>query len=199
MKEPTILQKSVRQIIAGGSAGLVEVCIMHPLDVIKTRFQIQRGPDDPTRYTSLLDCVKKMIRNEGPFSLYKGILPPVLAETPKRATKFFSFECYKSVCLSINFTGPWSLVASGLGSGLTEGVIIAPFERIKVYMQAQRSRMSEMPGTWYFAREIVKNDGFGTKGLLKGMTATLARNGLFNAVYFGSYYNMKLLFVSPEV
>ena len=56
-----------------------------------------------------------------------------------------------------------------------------------------------MPGTWYFAREIVKKDGFGTKGLLKGMTATLGRNGLFNAVYFGSYYNMKLLFVSPEV
>ena len=54
---------------------------MHPLDVIKTRsvkmfcsavtnnyfyrFQIQRGPDDPSRYTSLIDCVKKMIQNEG--------------------------------------------------------------------------------------------------------------------------------------
>ena len=56
---------------------------MHPLDLIKTRcvviayngynygkcarnrFQVQRGVDDPTRYTSLLDCVKKMYRNEG--------------------------------------------------------------------------------------------------------------------------------------
>ena len=38
---------------------------MQPLDVIKTRFQIQRGPDDPTRYKGLIDCVRQMVRNEG--------------------------------------------------------------------------------------------------------------------------------------
>lgn len=45
--------------------GFVEVCMMHPLDLIKTRFQIQRGADDPTRYSSMLDCVRKMYRTEG--------------------------------------------------------------------------------------------------------------------------------------
>jgi len=45
--------------------GFVEVCMMHPLDLIKTRFQIQRGADDPTRYNSMLDCVRKMYRTEG--------------------------------------------------------------------------------------------------------------------------------------
>lgn len=29
--------------------------------------------------------------------IFQGILPPVLAETPKRATKFFTFEVYKKV------------------------------------------------------------------------------------------------------
>ena len=38
---------------------------MHPLDLVKTRFQIQRGPADPNRYTSIVDCFKKMYRNEG--------------------------------------------------------------------------------------------------------------------------------------
>ena len=33
--------------------------------IISARFQVQRGVDDPTRYSSLLDCVKKMYRNEG--------------------------------------------------------------------------------------------------------------------------------------
>src|SRR6218665_180092 len=33
------------------------------------------------------------------FSFYKGILPPILAETPKRATKFFTFEQYKKLFL----------------------------------------------------------------------------------------------------
>ena len=45
--------------------GFVEVCLMHPLDLVKTRFQIQRGPDDPNRYTSLADCFRKMYRTEG--------------------------------------------------------------------------------------------------------------------------------------
>lgn len=31
------------------------------------------------------------------FAIYKGILPPILAETPKRATKFFTFEQYKNL------------------------------------------------------------------------------------------------------
>jgi len=31
------------------------------------------------------------------LSFYKGILPPLLAETPKRAVKFFTFEQYKSM------------------------------------------------------------------------------------------------------
>ena len=62
---------------------------MHPLDVVKTRFQIQTTgkPGDPNYYTSVFDCMRKMARNEGVLSLYKGVLPPVLVETPKRAVK----------------------------------------------------------------------------------------------------------------
>ena len=43
------------------------------------------------------------------------------------------------------------------------------------------------------AREIVRKDGFGTSGLAKGLHATVIRNGMFNGVYFGFYYNMKHL------
>ena len=34
---------------------------------------------------------------ERALSFYKGILPPLLAETPKRAVKFFTFERYKTL------------------------------------------------------------------------------------------------------
>jgi solute carrier family 25 2-oxodicarboxylate transporter 21 len=80
---------------------------MQPIDVVKTRFQIQGVTSDPSRYTSILDCITRMIRNEGLLSLYKGILPPVVADTPKRAAKFLVFESSKSACASVNFTGPW--------------------------------------------------------------------------------------------
>ena len=41
------------QIGSGGSAGFVEVCIMHPMDLVKTRLQIQvkTRQSDPTYYT----------------------------------------------------------------------------------------------------------------------------------------------------
>lgn len=40
-KEQSLLKQAALQIMAGGSAGFVEVCIMHPLDLVKTRLQIQ--------------------------------------------------------------------------------------------------------------------------------------------------------------
>lgn len=36
------------------------------------------------------------------------------------------------------------LVLAGLGAGLTEAIVITPFERIKVHLQAQRSKLSEV-------------------------------------------------------
>jgi solute carrier family 25 2-oxodicarboxylate transporter 21 len=180
------------QITAGGCAGFVEVCMMHPLDLIKTRFQIQRGPDDPTRYTSMLDCVRKMYRTEGPLSFYKGILPPILAETPKRATKFFTFEQYKKLFL---FGAPSptfiTFTLSGLFAGLTEAVIVNPFELVKVQLQAERSKFVQQQSTIAKARNIIRTDGFGLRGINKGLTATMARNGVFNMIYFSFYHNMK--------
>ena len=63
---------------------------MHPLDLVKTRFQIQANPiagQESQHYTGVLDCMKKMYKSEGFFSFWKGIIPPIFAETPKRAWK----------------------------------------------------------------------------------------------------------------
>lgn len=70
--------------------GLVEACIMHPLDLVKIRLQIGGG-----HFTGLGDVLRKTVKNEGFLGFYKGILPPLLIETPKGATKFFAFEQYK--------------------------------------------------------------------------------------------------------
>lgn len=50
----SLLKQAAIQIGAGGSAGFVEVCIMHPMDLVKTRFQLQVKPSigsDPLYYT----------------------------------------------------------------------------------------------------------------------------------------------------
>lgn len=52
----SLLKQAALQIVAGGSAGFVEVCIMHPLDLVKTRLQIQNkksiGPNASSTTTN---------------------------------------------------------------------------------------------------------------------------------------------------
>ena len=80
----------------------------------------------------------------------KGILPPIMAETPKRAIKFFCFGSYNAY-LSRNTSLSNAACGSiaGLGSGLTEGFFITPFERVKILLQNQKGSLkgkySQMP------------------------------------------------------
>lgn len=75
---------------------------MHPLDLVKTRMQLQSkvvvnaaGVSGDIYYNGIVDCFRKMHRNEGLLSFWKGILPPILAETPKRAVKVGNVsQCY---------------------------------------------------------------------------------------------------------
>ena len=74
--------------------------IMHPLDLIKTRFQLQNNNmQGQQQYLGVRDCARKMYQQEGLFSFWKGLLPPILVETPKRAWKFFTFEQFQKVFL----------------------------------------------------------------------------------------------------
>lgn len=49
----------------------------------------------------------------------------------------------------------------------------------------------QQPSSFAQARRIIKTDGFGLKGLNKGLTSTLGRHGVFNMIYFGFYFNVK--------
>lgn len=179
------------QITAGGSAGFIEICIMHPLDVVKTRFQFQRGYGQGN-YTSIADCFSKTIKNEGFFAIYKGILPPILAETPKRATKFFTFEQYKHL---FSFGAPhpsgFGLTMAGLCAGLTEAVVVNPFEVVKVRLQTDHSKFNLQKSSFETAKMIYNEGGFGLNGLNRGLTSTLGRNGVWNMIYFGFYHNIR--------
>uniref|UniRef100_A0A668AMJ1 Mitochondrial 2-oxodicarboxylate carrier n=1 Tax=Myripristis murdjan TaxID=586833 RepID=A0A668AMJ1_9TELE len=173
-KPQSLLREASHQIIAGGSAGLVEICLMHPLDVVKTRFQIQRGSSDPNSYKSLGDCFR---------------------------TIFLKKKTIMSSHSLVNYAvvPPQALSVAGLGAGLTEAVVVNPFEVVKVSLQANRDSFKEQPSSFAQARRIIKTDGFGLRGLNKGLTSTLGRHGVFNMIYFGFYFNVKDAFpTSPD-
>uniref|UniRef100_A0A182LYJ1 Mitochondrial 2-oxodicarboxylate carrier n=1 Tax=Anopheles culicifacies TaxID=139723 RepID=A0A182LYJ1_9DIPT len=191
------LRQAAMQVGAGGSAGFVEVCIMHPLDLVKTRLQLQASPGtgvakSTTYYNGVFDCIRKMAKSEGVFSLYKGILPPVLVETPKRAVKFLTFEQYKRFFMfGSDKPTPLTFSLAGLGAGITEAILVNPFEMVKVTLQANKNKMGQVPSTWAVTKQIINESGFGLNGLNRGLTATIGRNGVFNMIYFGFYHSVK--------
>jgi len=193
------IEQACMQTAAGGSAGFIEVCIMHPLDLIKTRLQLQiktanisAQTGSNVYYNGVFDCAKKMIRNEGMFALYKGIIPPILVETPKRAVKFLTFEQLKPLFLfGSDKPTPLTFSLAGLGAGVLEAVLVNPFEMVKVTLQANRNKGGEVPSTWAVTRQIIAKDGIGSRGLNRGLSATIGRNGVFNMLYFGFYHSVK--------
>lgn len=80
---------------------------------------------------------------------------------------------------------------AGLGSGITEALLVNPFEVVKVTLQSNKALAAQVPSTWTVTRQIVRENGLGFRGLNKGLTATMARNGIFNMVYFGFYHSVK--------
>ncbi|XP_039293264.1 mitochondrial 2-oxodicarboxylate carrier isoform X2 [Nilaparvata lugens] len=194
MHSNSLLKEAAIQILSGGSAGFVEVCIMHPLDVVKTRLQVQSAPakvNDPNHYKGVFDCMAKMYRNEGYLAFYKGILPPIVAETPKRALKFVTFEQYKKLFLfGASSPTPLTLSMAGFFAGVTEAIFVNPFEVVKVTMQTNHQKAVIAPSTFQVCKQIVNTNGLGGRGLYRGLTATVLRNGVFNSVYFGFFYTI---------
>jgi len=63
----------------GAIAGAFGATIVYPIDLVKTRMQNQRSTMvGQLLYTNSIDCFKKVVRNEGPLGLYRGLLPQLV-------------------------------------------------------------------------------------------------------------------------
>lgn len=84
-------------------------------------------------------------------------------------------------------------------AGITEAILVNPFEVIKVTLQSNSLKAAEAPSTWEVTRTIVQTQGVGLKGLNKAVVATMYRNAIFNSIYFGFYHSVKDAFPTQEV
>ena len=70
---------SVYHFALGAVAGAFGATIVYPIDLVKTRMQNQRSSVvGQLMYVNSIDCAKKVIRNEGPVGLYRGLLPQLV-------------------------------------------------------------------------------------------------------------------------
>lgn len=70
---------------------------VYPIDLVKTRMQNQRAGSfiGELMYRNSFDCFKKVIRHEGFFGLYRGLVPQLMGVAPEKAIKLTVNISYK--------------------------------------------------------------------------------------------------------
>ncbi|KAJ2795079.1 hypothetical protein H4R20_006000 [Coemansia guatemalensis] len=172
---------------------------MYPLDVAKTRLmlQVSKGAVED-QYKSIFDVFRRIIKEEGPTRLYRGILPPIMVEAPKRAIKFASNDTYAPMYMRLfnkdKLTQSLAIM-TGVSAGVTEAMIVATPELVKIRLQAKENA-GRYSGTMDCVRKIYAEEGL--KAFANGLEATIWRHALWNGGYFGSIFGIKKLMPKAE-
>lgn len=101
MHLPLTENSLITRVLASLLAGLVASIVTSPLDVVKTRYMSATQPDlnkprtHELRYTSPMDCFKKLIQHEGLFSLYNGFWLLWLRLGPWCGIMLISWDFYR--------------------------------------------------------------------------------------------------------
>lgn len=188
---------SLNDFISGSVAGVVQVLLGQPLDMIKVRMQT-----NPAENHSLLQTANKILLNEGPLAFYKGTLSPLCGISFCVAIQFSSNEVAKNFFINRNLNdksnpNPFKLsvleyILSGIFAGFCNSFAISPVElfRIKMQVQSKDSAVS-YKGTADCAMQIFKNNGI--KGVYQGLSSTIIRECPAYAIYFGAYESLMQL------
>ena len=147
---------------------------------------------------SAVAALKRIVVNEGFFSLYKGLTAVMAGIAPKMAVRFSSFDTYKGWLGCTDGKDKKGVFLAGLMSGVTEAVlVVTPAEVCKIRMQAQYHSMldpEQMARRKYrnvlqTAAVIIREEGVGA--LYKGVVPTTLRQGCNQAVNFTFYQIFK--------
>uniref|UniRef100_A0AC35UGE8 Mitochondrial glutamate carrier 1-like n=1 Tax=Rhabditophanes sp. KR3021 TaxID=114890 RepID=A0AC35UGE8_9BILA len=175
-----------KKILSGGTAGIVGVTCVFPLDLVKTRLQNQIiSGDGKAQYSSILDCAKK-VWNSGGISysskfrgLYSGYGVNVLLITPEKAIKLVANDVfrYKLAAHGETKLALWKAMVAGGSAGALQCIVTSPMEFFKI--QGQTGTKVSVPE---LALKIFKEKGIA--GLYKGIVPTLCRDISFSVLYF---------------
>lgn len=153
-----------RDFLFGTIGGFVEIMMLYPMDLLKTRRHAY--PKIPITTTA-----KHIAKHYGLKGFYRGFLPPLVIEAPRRGLKFFLQHSLFSYV-------PNHFVV-GVLSGIMESIIVNPFELTKVRMQLQQDKTLSFMKTMH---------SIGVTGLWKGYPAFALRTCLWNSSFFSTVH-----------
>ncbi|KAK1787834.1 hypothetical protein P4O66_016319 [Electrophorus voltai] len=180
------------EFIAGWISGAVGLAVGHPMDTVKVRLQTQ------STYKGIFDCVVRTYKHEGFHGFYKGMAFPVLTIAISNALAFGSYsnaldyltQSQRKERIQGNKAPILTIYIAGCFSGLTQVLVAAPVDLVKVRLQnltesrPERAR-AKYRGPMHCLAVIFREDG--VRGLFRGAGALILRDVPCFGLYFLPY------------
>ncbi|XP_062958373.1 kidney mitochondrial carrier protein 1 isoform X2 [Cynocephalus volans] len=177
-----------KPFVYGGLASITAECGTFPIDLTKTRLQIQGQTNDANfkeiRYRGMLHALVRIGREEGLKALYSGIAPAMLRQASYGTIKIGTYQSLKRLFVECpeDETLPMNVVC-GILSGVISSSIANPTDVLKIRMQAQNNTIQGgMIGNFI---NIYQQEG--TRGLWKGVSLTAQRAAIVVGVELPVY------------
>jgi hypothetical protein len=192
---------SHREFASGYLAACTSITLLFPLNKLIFR-QILEGISFREAFAQL--------KREGYFTLYRGLLPPLIQKSTSYSIMFGTQHEYFVFMhrMALESTSPNSFIRrlseskrntlltslSAAMAGLTEATL-TPLERVQAILQMQKYQ-NHFRHTWHVFIEISKD--YGLKELYRGLSAICLRNSFSNVVFFTSRTRLKTYFPKAD-
>jgi len=182
--------------LAGSAAGLTQSFVCSPLELTKTRLQLQAERGGPLRYKGALHCLREILRAEGPRGVARGQLCTIFRETPAFGTYFVSFEVAArafSGCSTSDGAGSGAILMAGGIAGMSSWLVSYPVDVVKSRIQSDGAfGPTKYTGIVDCVRQSVREEG--PRVFSRGLTSTMIRAFPTNAAtFYVVSYTTKLL------
>ncbi|KAI9228295.1 MAG: mitochondrial carrier domain-containing protein [Piptocephalis tieghemiana] len=188
--------------IAGSASGALATVMSYPLDLLRTRLASQ-GKDKV--YTQLIPSIRQIIRVEGVYGLYRGLLPSLLQISPYMGLMFGSYDLlhrrlgpYASPFLP----DQWIDIGCGAAAGILSKTGVFPLDLVRKRFQVQgpsRTRYA-VHGIPRYGRSltrallhIVRYEGI--LGLYRGLFPSLVKAAPASAATFWAFGFARSFFI----
>ena len=92
---PSVPEGLPTNIIAGLFAGTIASITTSPLDLVKTRLQVQRSNPEIFDYNGPIDATLKIIKREGVMAFFDGVYSRILWLTPRFLVAMSTYDAVK--------------------------------------------------------------------------------------------------------
>jgi hypothetical protein len=98
--------KNIENTVMGCMASAAAVCIMIPMDTIKTRLVTQMSAQAMigTPYKGIVDCAIRVAKEEGIRTFYSGLPPRLVSVVPMIGIQFGVYEAMKKAMIYRSLT-----------------------------------------------------------------------------------------------